>query len=138
MTPQTVTLMWSGKMEVGAGLGGMGAPGGVGGVLHDVGLQQPGGTSNIEQTKALTADGDVVRGGGGWRGGHPLGDRLGRRIEHEICEGEGAIVHSHQPEASVILPGCCFQLQQPACGAAHTHTYTHALCSVSLVSMGQT
>ena len=65
----------------------------------------------------LTTDGDVVRGTGGGRGRHPLGDRLPWGIEHQVCEGESAIIHSHQPEASVIFPCCCFQLQQPACKA---------------------
>ena len=63
----------------------------------------------------LTTDGDVVRSSGGRRGRHPLSDRLPRGIEHQVCEGKSAIIHSHQPEAPVIFPCCSFQLQQPAC-----------------------
>lgn len=58
----------------------------------------------------LTADGYVVRGSGGRGWGHPLGNRLPRGIEHEVCEGECAIVDRQQPEAPVILPRCSFQL----------------------------
>ena len=86
-----VILMWSGKWGYEQEVRGWGAGAGEGlggwaSCMVLVCCMELGGTSNIELAKALTADGDVVRGGGGRRGGHPLGDRLGRRVEHEICE----------------------------------------------------
>ena len=62
-----------------------------------------------------TSNGDVIRGEGEWRWGDPLGGRLPRGVEHEVCEGEGAVVNSQQSEAPVIFPRCSFHLQQSAC-----------------------
>ena len=42
----------------------------------------------------FTSDSDVVRGEGGWGFGDPLGHGLARGVEHEVGEGEGAIVYS--------------------------------------------
>lgn len=41
-----------------------------------------------------TSDSDVVRVGGGWRWGYPLGHGLSRGVKHEVCEGKSAVVHS--------------------------------------------
>ena len=59
-----------------------------------------------------TSDGDVVRGEGWWGPGNPLGHRLARGVEHQICEGEGAVVYSEQPEPAVILPCSSLHFQQ--------------------------
>lgn len=62
-----------------------------------------------------TSDSNVVRGGGGWGSGNPLGYGLARRVEHQICEGEGAIVYSEQPESAVIFPSSSLHFEQLSC-----------------------
>ena len=47
----------------------------------------------ISESVWRTSDGYVVRSEGGWGRGNPLGHRLPGAVEHEICEGESAVVY---------------------------------------------